>query len=189
MFVNATVSGVSSHAGSGIPGVAVGLSQAGVGVVTNPANFVSNPTGLVGFPVALPFQYGEPFNLSFWLVAQALVGSGDGTASANYLNTAAIRGLQFFDSDMNLIADPVITSESGHNLHHKWSCPGAGAVYAGPHRNRFDCWVRVEEVVFVLDPSKRREGISFIVDLRIRLLVASDALTGRLVASSTGGSV
>jgi hypothetical protein len=113
MLVNATVHGVGSTTGSGNSLEAVGISEAGVGVVTNQSDFIINQTGVVSFPVALPFQYGVPFNFSFWLAAQTVVGYGNGTASANYLNTAALTGLHVFDSQMNPIANPVFMSQSG----------------------------------------------------------------------------
>jgi hypothetical protein len=113
MVVDATVHGTGTATGSGNALDAVGISESGVGVVNNQSDFIVDQTGLVSFPVALPFQYGVPFDFSFWLVAQSVVGHGNGTSSADFLNTATITGLEVFDSEMNPVADPIFTSESG----------------------------------------------------------------------------
>ena len=83
------------------------------------------------FPVA----YNQPFPLWFQLESIAGTGfgpgrnSGVGTSTADFLNTAAIEGLLFYDANMNPLQTPVdITSALGISYQQIEAVPEPGTL-------------------------------------------------------------
>ena len=61
----------------------------------------------------IPFHYGDPFWVDFFIGAGAYPGPSFLTGTADYSHTATVTGLQVFDSNMNPVSNPTFGSAAG----------------------------------------------------------------------------
>jgi hypothetical protein len=124
-----TADGSSAITGSGtvLPNMNIDVFGGDLASQSNSFVFASNGVSVVTSPL-YSFQYGQQFNLAGQLNLSFWLGPGDGSASANFFDTATITGIEVFDSNMDPLTDWTAASESGTTYDSDGAVPEPASV-------------------------------------------------------------